>query len=90
MSNSIQCILASWWPQGADWLWILLIVVIIFGRKLPEVARSLGRSLGAFKKGLHEANETKDEVADELNKMKDDITKETREVKKPDDSPKTG
>jgi len=90
MSDSIQYIQAGWWPQGADWLWILLIVVIIFGRKLPDVARSLGRSLSAFKKGLHEVEDTKDEIADELNKVKDDVTKATDQAKAPHDSQKTG
>ena len=31
---------------------ILLIVMVLFGgKKLPDLARSLGRSLGEFKKG---------------------------------------
>jgi sec-independent protein translocase protein TatA len=34
---------------------ILLIVVLFFGaRKLPDLARSLGRSVGEFKKGKEE------------------------------------
>lgn len=34
---------------------ILVIILILFGaRKLPDLARSLGRSLGEFKKGRQE------------------------------------
>jgi sec-independent protein translocase protein TatA len=34
---------------------ILLVVVILFGaKKLPELARSLGRSSSEFKKGMRE------------------------------------
>lgn len=43
-------------PQGAEWLVLLFIVVLIFGaKKLPELARGSGRALRIFKtetKGL--------------------------------------
>lgn len=38
---------------------VLLCVlgILFFGRKLPEVGRSLGRSIVAFKRGLNEVND---------------------------------
>ncbi len=43
-------------PGGQEWLLILLIIFILFGAsKLPEVARSLGKSVGEFKKAQREA-----------------------------------
>lgn len=37
-------------PQGAEWLVILAIVVLVFGAaKLPELARSSGQALKIFK-----------------------------------------
>ena len=40
---------------------ILVIVLVMFGgSKLPEIARSLGRSMNEFKKGINEDKE-KDE-----------------------------
>ncbi|OGR83487.1 MAG: hypothetical protein A2902_07705 [Elusimicrobia bacterium RIFCSPLOWO2_01_FULL_64_13] len=47
-----------------DWVIILAIVLVLFGgRKLPELSRSLGRSISAFKKGLKEGE---DEVKKDL------------------------
>ena len=41
---------------------ILVIALIIFGpRKLPELGRSLGRSIGEFKKASNELRNTLDE-----------------------------
>lgn len=43
---------------------ILLIALVLFGRKLPEVARSLGKSLNEFKKGM---KETQDDIENKVN-----------------------
>jgi len=41
---------------------ILVIVLLLFGaKKLPEMARSLGRSSKEFKKGMADASSTDDE-----------------------------
>jgi len=38
-----------------------VVLLLIFGSRLPEVMRSMGRSITEFKKGLHEAdNELRD------------------------------
>ena len=48
-------------PQGAEWLVILAIVILVFGAaKLPDLARSTGQSLRIFKaetKGLRKDDE---------------------------------
>lgn len=46
--------------QLPELLVILGIILLVFGAaRLPEIARAIGRSLGAFKKGL---KDTEDEV----------------------------
>ena len=89
MSEYTQYIQAIGMPQGWEWLIILVVALLLFGKKLPEVARGLGRSLTQFKKGLHEVDDTKDEIAGEVNKVKDDVAKQTRDAAGLDDSKKT-
>lgn len=39
-------------PGGTEWIVILVIGLLVFGRRLPEVGRSLGRSIVEFKRGV--------------------------------------
>lgn len=48
-------------PGGMEWIIILVIGLLLFGRRLPEVGRSLGQGIVEFKKGLKG-------VADEVEK----------------------
>jgi sec-independent protein translocase protein TatA len=42
-------------PGGQELLIILFVVLLLFGaKKLPELSRALGKSLGEFKKGQQE------------------------------------
>ncbi len=54
-------------PQGAEWLVILAIVVLVFGAaKLPALARSSGQALRIFKAETKELRSSeKDEDAAE-------------------------
>lgn len=59
-------------PIGMEWIWLIIIGgIVIFGaKKIPEIARSLGKAQGEFEKG-------KIEGAKEVKKMmsSDDRTK---------------
>ena len=69
--------LGMWSPGPFELVVILIIVVVLFGRRLPEIARGLGKSMTEFKKGIHEAEETRDEFVNDVKKIGDDISKET-------------
>jgi len=51
-------------PQGAEWLFILAIVILVFGAaKLPDLARGTGQALRIFKaetKGLGDDDDADD------------------------------
>jgi sec-independent protein translocase protein TatA len=44
-------------PNGWEWIIILLVVLLLFGNRLPTMARSLGSGITEFKKGLKEGSE---------------------------------
>ena len=45
-------LLAFGLPGGYEWIVLLVLGLLIFGRRLPEVGRSLGRGIVEFKRGI--------------------------------------
>ncbi|MBW8016551.1 MAG: twin-arginine translocase TatA/TatE family subunit [Planctomycetes bacterium] len=65
MIENIQNIVAFGMPGGPEWIIILIVAVLIFGRRLPEIARGMGKSLSEFKKGVREAQDDVTSVVDD-------------------------
>ncbi len=39
-------------PGGIEWIIILIVALLIFGKRLPEVMKSMGKGIVEFKKGV--------------------------------------
>lgn len=51
-------------PGGTEWIVIGMVALLIFGRRLPDVARSIGKSIVEFKKGLKDVKDDIDTSAE--------------------------
>ena len=73
-------------PGHSEWIILLVIALLIFGKRLPDVAKNLGKSLTSFKKGIQEGKEASEEASKEIDEIKSDVTKEAKEAVVLDDS----
>jgi sec-independent protein translocase protein TatA len=42
--------------SGIHWIIVLIVALLLFGRRLPEIMRGLGGSIREFKKGIDEGH----------------------------------
>ena len=43
--------------QGWEWIIILIVALLIFGKRLPEVARNMGKGITEFKRGMKDVQD---------------------------------
>ena len=67
--------LAFWMPGPWEMALIAIVALLLFGRRLPEVGRSLGKGIVEFKKGLRE--------------VQDEVTKASEEPSNKNNTPTT-
>jgi sec-independent protein translocase protein TatA len=51
-THCVDLKLAFGWPGGPEWIVLLVLGLLIFGKRLPDVGRSIGRSIVEFKRGI--------------------------------------
>lgn len=64
-------------PGGYEWFVILLVALLLFGKRLPEVARSMGQSITEFKKGIKGADPD-NEIKNAIDEVKEEVNGSTR------------
>jgi sec-independent protein translocase protein TatA len=57
MLHSMNQILAISWPGPFEMMLLAGLGLLIFGKRLPEVGKNIGRGIVEFKKGLKEAEQ---------------------------------
>ena len=58
-------------PGGFEWIIILVIALLIFGKRLPGTMRSIGKGIVEFKKGLSGVKDEADEVEGDVKNIDD-------------------
>ena len=76
--------LAMWMPQGMEWFIIAGFGLLIFGKRLPEVGRSLGKGIVEFKKGLKGIG---DDIEEESSKPSLPSPESRKQIATPSDQP---
>ena len=47
----------AWFTDPWTYALVVIVALLLFGKRLPEVGRSLGRGIAEFKKGLHDVQD---------------------------------
>ena len=71
-----ETLLAFWTPGPGEIILIALVMLVVFGNRIPDVMRSLGRGLSQFKKGIRD---TEVEVRRQLDMEGDETRDKARE-----------
>jgi sec-independent protein translocase protein TatA len=68
------------YAPGPEWIVVVVVLVLLFGaKKLPELARSVGKSTSEFKKGMAEGASDEEEVTSKDEKPPSEPKAETPE-----------
>ena len=68
-SLETAALLAFGMPGGTEWIILLVLGLLIFGRRLPEVGRSLGKGIVEFKRGIKGIEDEVEEASNSPGKL---------------------
>ncbi len=82
-----ETLLAFWTPGPGEIILIAVVMLVVFGNRIPEVMRSLGRGLSQFKKGIRD---TEVEVRRQFDMEGNEAGKQARDDPRDDPDEKDG
>lgn len=66
----MEAILAIGLPGGPEWIFIILAILLLFGAKrIPDLARGLGKGIREFKDATKEIKKEVDDAGKEIDKQ---------------------
>ena len=69
-------------PQGPELIFIILLLLLLFGaKKLPQLARGVGKSAGEFKKAKAEFENEIKSASDEAERAAHQAERNTKDLK---------
>ena len=71
-------------PGPGSMLVILALGVLLFGKRLPEIGKNIGKGLLEFKKGVNEFREAKEEKQEPKVMVEDSITDDAPKFESPE------
>ena len=73
--------LGMYMPGATEMIVIGILGVLIFGSRLPKIARGLGSSVVEFKKGLKGVADEVGDIQGELNSAKSEVNEQIADTK---------
>lgn len=78
-----QCLslsLSLIFPSGQEWLIILIVGIILFGRRLPEVGKQVGRTIIQLRQGMQKLRDEID-LDEDFREVKETLTNARYDLK---------
>ena len=72
--TELSNVLGFWTPGPMEMVFILAVLVLLFGRRLPEIARNIGKSLTEFKKGVKDSQDEFTKTIEDADKAANDAS----------------
>lgn len=69
----VDLLLAFGWPGGPEWIVLLILGLLIFGKRLPEVGRSIGKGIVEFKRGIKGIEDDIDDESSQPNRRAESL-----------------